>query len=71
MAVNRRLLKERLNLDPGLLRKTMGRKKNHVKVFLNVPQPDINSRGSWASINRFCRARKFAKQLLLIAVVIG
>jgi len=33
MAVNRRLLKERLNLDPGLVRKTNAREKNHLKVF--------------------------------------
>jgi hypothetical protein len=33
MAVNRRLLKERLNLDPGLIRKTKPRKKNHLKHF--------------------------------------
>jgi hypothetical protein len=33
MAVNRRLLKERLNLDPGLVRKTKAREKNHLKVF--------------------------------------
>ena len=33
MAVNRRLLKRRLNLDPGLVRKTKRRGKNHLKVF--------------------------------------
>ena len=33
MAVNRRLLKKRLNLDPGLVRKTKPREKNHLKVF--------------------------------------
>jgi hypothetical protein len=33
MAVNRRLLKERLNLDPGLVGKTKAREKNHLKVF--------------------------------------
>ncbi len=36
MAVNRRLPKERLNLDPGLLRKTMAAAKNHIKLFLIV-----------------------------------
>jgi len=38
MAVNRRLPKERLNLDPGLLRKTMAAAKNHIKLFLIVSQ---------------------------------
>ena len=33
MAVNRRLLKERLNLDPGLNGKTKVREKNHLKLF--------------------------------------
>jgi hypothetical protein len=33
MAVNRRLLKERLNLDPGLNGKTKPREKNHLKLF--------------------------------------
>jgi hypothetical protein len=33
MAVNRGLLKERLNLDPGLLGKTKPRGKNHLKLF--------------------------------------
>jgi len=33
MAVNRRLLKERLNLDPGLKRKTKQVGKNHLKLF--------------------------------------
>jgi len=33
MAVNRRLLKERLNLDPGLLGKTKRPGKNHLKRF--------------------------------------
>lgn len=33
MAVNRRLLKERLNLDPGLLGKTKARGKNHLNLF--------------------------------------
>ena len=33
MAVNRRLLKERLNLDPGLLRKTKAAGNNHLKLF--------------------------------------
>ncbi len=38
MAVNQRLPKERLNLDPGLLRKTMAAAKNHIKLFLIVSQ---------------------------------
>jgi hypothetical protein len=33
MAVNRRLLKERLNLDPGLMQETKTAKKNHLKLF--------------------------------------
>ena len=33
MAVNRRLLKERLNLDPGLIAKTKPQGKNHLKLF--------------------------------------
>jgi hypothetical protein len=33
MAVNRRLLKERLNLNPGLFGKTKARGKNHLKLF--------------------------------------
>jgi len=33
MAVNRRLLKERLNLDPGLVRKTNAGRNNHLKHF--------------------------------------
>jgi hypothetical protein len=33
MAVNRRLLKERLNFDPGLQRKTKAGGKNHLKLF--------------------------------------
>lgn len=33
MAVNRRLLKERLNLDPGLIGKTKKPGKNHLKLF--------------------------------------
>jgi len=33
MAVNRRLLKERLNLDPGLFGKTKVTRKNHLKLF--------------------------------------
>jgi hypothetical protein len=33
MAVNRRLLTERLNLDPGLLRKTKLGGENHLKLF--------------------------------------
>ena len=33
MAVNRKLLKNRLNLDPGLMGKTKARKKNHLKLF--------------------------------------
>ena len=33
MAVNRKLLKERLNLDPGLIGKTKRVRKNHLKVF--------------------------------------
>ena len=33
MAVNRGLLKERLNLNPGLIGKTKPREKNHLKLF--------------------------------------
>jgi hypothetical protein len=33
MAVNRRLLKERLNLDPGLKQKTKFGARSHLKVF--------------------------------------
>jgi hypothetical protein len=33
MAVNRGLLKERLNLDPGLLGKTKPGGKNHLKLL--------------------------------------
>jgi hypothetical protein len=33
MAVNRRLLKERLNLDPGLKLETKLEEKNHLKHF--------------------------------------
>ena len=33
MAVNRRLPKERLNLYPGLLRKTKAGRNNHLKLF--------------------------------------
>jgi hypothetical protein len=33
MAVNRRLLKERLNLSPGLKQKTKRATQSHLKVF--------------------------------------
>jgi hypothetical protein len=33
MAVNRRLLKERLNLNPGLKQKTKRAKQSHLKLF--------------------------------------
>jgi hypothetical protein len=33
MAVNRRLLKERLNLDPGLEEKTKAAGKSHLNLF--------------------------------------
>ena len=33
MAVNRRLLKERLNLNPGLKHKTKRAKQSHLKLF--------------------------------------
>jgi len=33
MAVNRRLLKERLNLNPGLIGKTKQAAKNHLKLL--------------------------------------
>jgi len=33
MTVNRRLLKERLNLDPGLIAKTKLTGQSHLKVF--------------------------------------
>jgi hypothetical protein len=44
MAVNRRLLKERLNLDPGLNGKTKPREKNHLKLFLKDSQNALKSK---------------------------
>ena len=41
MAVNRRLPKERLNLDPGLVRKTKPRGKNHLKPFWILSQREM------------------------------
>jgi len=41
MAVNRRLLKERWNLDPGLIGKTKPRNKNHLKHFWKDSQQDV------------------------------
>jgi len=38
MAVNRKLLKERLNLDPGLVGKTKPGEKNHLKLFYKDSQ---------------------------------
>ncbi len=39
MAVNRRLLKERLNLNPGLNQKTKPAKQSHLKLFSKDSQP--------------------------------
>ena len=44
MAVNRRLLKERLNLDPGLIGKTKPHEKNHLKLFWKNSQGELNCR---------------------------
>jgi hypothetical protein len=38
MAVNRKLLTERLNLDPGLKRKTKFGEQSHLKRFWNDSQ---------------------------------
>ena len=43
MAVNRRLLKERLNLNPGLVGKTKPFGKNHLKVFWKDSQDTLKS----------------------------
>ncbi len=44
MAVNRRLLKERLNLDTGLKQKTKPGKRSHLKLFWKNSQFVVNYR---------------------------
>ncbi len=46
MAVNRRLLKERLNLNPGLKQKTKPARQSHLKLFSKDSQPGIRSAGA-------------------------
>jgi hypothetical protein len=50
MAVNRRLLKERLNLDPGLELKTKPRTNNHLKLFLKDSQRYVKRRNNSPSL---------------------
>lgn len=44
MAVNRRLLQKRLNLDPGLFGKTKAAGKNHLKLFWKDSQAELKTK---------------------------